>query len=535
MLEELRVANLGIIGEAAWEPGPGFIAITGETGAGKTLLLGALRLLLGSAAKRDQVGPLGEEAKVEGRFLRNGTEIVVARRVVGSGRSRAYVDGDMVPAKTLESRTAGLVEIVGQHDHLVVTRADGIRRLLDAALDPAGVAADAAYREAWERLQTLEADLQALGGDRRALEREVEVARFQVDEIASAEFATGDDALLTIRAGRLRSAEGIAEHLGGAAEAAAGERSAGELLGLVFDELTRAARLDPSLERVVNLAHDAVTLTADLATEISRVAEDLEHEPEELEEVERRLALLGDLRRKYGETLADVLDYGEAATTRIVHIERLLERAESLESELKTARAAVEEAGVALSQARSHAAERITHATVRHLTELGFTNPVVHLDVIATDPGPNGTDRIELNFASDASLPPGPVGRVASGGELSRLVLALRLASGVGEASVIAFDEVDSGIGGETALAMGTKLAALASGRQVLCVTHLPQVAAFADRQLVVERTGATAAVREVSGEDRLRELSRMLSGLPESERGRRHAAELLEMTGWNR
>ena len=183
--------------------------------------------------------------------------------------------------------------------------------------------------------------------------------------------------------------------------------------------------------------------------------------------------------------------------------------------------------GTALRIARSAAADAISETSVGHLKELGFSDPVVTIGVVEAPAGPEGADKVEVLFASDSRLTPGPVGRVASGGELSRLVLSLRLASGAGSAQVIAFDEIDSGVGGATALAMGAKLASLAADRQVLCVTHLPQVAAYADTHLVVDRSGARAAVRAVVGEARLEELTRMLSGLPDSERGREHAQEL--------
>ncbi len=206
----------------------------------------------------------------------------------------------------------------------------------------------------------------------------------------------------------------------------------------------------------------------------------------------------------------------------------MLDDAGALEQAHAAAAAAVGEAAAALREARADTGARLSDATVDHLLDLGFSNPVVGFDIHMTESGPHGADRITLHFASDASLEPKPASKVASGGELSRLALALRLAAGAADATVIAFDEIDAGLGGETALAMGRKLAALSKGRQVFCVTHLPQVAAFADQHFRVERDGTAASVTLVDGDARLEELSRMLAGLPESERGREHAAELL-------
>ncbi|NNC92830.1 MAG: DNA repair protein RecN, partial [Acidimicrobiia bacterium] len=258
--------------------------------------------------------------------------------------------------------------------------------------------------------------------------------------------------------------------------------------------------------------------------------EALGHDPGELQELEARIALLNDLKRKYGADLGEVLAFGARVVARVEEIGDLLGRADRLESELGDARAAVGIAGERLRSARHRVAKEIAGTTVGHLQQLGFTAPVVEIVVRASESAAGGADTVELLFSSDAAIAPGPAGRVASGGELSRLVLSLRLAAGVGEAAIIAFDEIDAGIGGATALAMGEKLQGLAAGRQVLCVTHLPQVAAYATTHLVVDREGATARVRPVIGDERVGEIARMLSGLPESERGQEHALELIEL-----
>ena len=241
-----------------------------------------------------------------------------------------------------------------------------------------------------------------------------------------------------------------------------------------------------------------------------------------------RIQLMGDLRRKYGETLDEVLEFGHEAEARAAELSRLLGDADDLAAELDDRTRHAIMAGDELTAARKKAAGNLEKKATRHLQELGMADPVIALAITGADLGPEGADRVDLTFASDRALAPGPAAKVASGGELSRLTLALRLAAGVGDAALIAFDEVDAGIGGATARAMGEKLAALSAGRQIFCVTHLPQVAAHATSHFVVERDGARAKVSRIDGDDRLTELSRMLGGLPDSERGQLHAAELL-------
>ena len=521
MLDELSVANLGIIDTARVGFMPGMVVVSGETGAGKTLMLGALRMLAGAPARSALIGPHGKEARVEGRFFLDGEEVVLARSIHPGG-SRAYLDGRMVPARALAERLDGVVEIVGQHDPIAITRPRAVRALIDLQLESDRVVAG--YAEAWRALCEVEALRTELGGDMRALEREMDLLAYQVGEIDRADFHPGEDMALELEARRLGNAEEVADLL---AEAHRDLGIARDRVGPVVDAARRVRDLDPSRGGLTELVEALDATLTDTLSATREAWEGTEPDPEALARANQRLNLLGDLRRKYGSDIEEIHSFRHRAATRLAKIAGLIERASRLDGEHVAATGHLLEAGRELRVARRDSATRISESACRHLRELGFGDPLVRVEIGEAEPRPFGADTVELLFASDSRLVPGPVGKVASGGELSRLVLALRLASGTGAARIVAFDEIDSGVGGTTALAMGAKLARLSEDRQILCVSHLPQVAAFADSHIVVEREGPRACVRIVEEDARLRELSRMLSGLADSERGHHHAREL--------
>jgi len=527
LLDELIVENLGIIERAHLRPGSGLVAFTGETGAGKTMLLGALRLLLGGPARSDLIGPHGDEARVEGRFVRADGEEQVVARTVSTGRSRAYLNGRLATAGALEELGTGLVEMVAQHEKHGLSRPAEVRALIDRALPPEGRELLGAYRLAWDNLTSIRADLDRLGGDRRALERELDLVEYQVEEISTAGFSVGDDEELAAAASRARHAEELATRLRDARTAI---EEAIHQTGGSTSQLSKAADLDPGLGDLAEESAVALAVLSELGSDLRVAFEAVVTDPQAAEATERRLAQLGDLRRKYGDSLQDVLEFAEGANRRRAELSGLLAGAERLEAELVVAQQAVTGAGARLLEARRETAEDIAARATVHLQDLGLPGPILRLVVEPADPGMAGADRVGVLFASDDRLEPGPVGRVASGGELSRLVLSLRLAGGSGHTSILAFDEVDAGVGGKTALELGRKLASLATDRQVLCVTHLPQVAAFADQHFVIGRSGTQVAVSPVDQELRIEELSRMLAGLPDSEQGRNHAEELIAL-----
>ena len=526
MLSYLHVKNLGVLEDASIEPGPGFTVITGETGAGKTMLLGALRLITGEKVKPGMVGPFGEEAVAEGIFGEGDDELGITRVLPRQGRSRAYLDGGLVAAGALVDSLGGLVEIVGQHEQLLLKRSHTVLHLVDGVLDEQGRQVRDSYEEAWARYRTELDQQRRLGSDRMGFERELDLVRYQAREIETAGLHPGDDAQMEGMAARLRNAELVRESL---TLATTELESIAESAGTVISQLRRVSAVDDGLVGPVGQAEALGELTHDLIRTVREEFESMGDDPDALHLVEQRLTALGELKRKYGKTLDEVLEFGADAARRAAELEGLLDEASSIGDRVAAAEKELAKTGSDLRAARIAAARGIEEAGRAHLGELGLPSTTLHFEIGDRDPGPTGTDHFELRFASDDRLEAGAVVEVASGGELSRLVLALRLATRTRDTGTLVFDEVDAGVGGATALALGRKLADLAQGSQVLCVTHLPQVAAHADTHYLIERTGNSAQVRMVDGEDRLTELSRMLAGLPESERGREAAAELLE------
>lgn len=526
MLTHLRVSNLAVLADVSIEPARGLTVVTGETGAGKTLLLGGLRLLLGDKSDPSAVGPFGEAAQADGLFVSGELELGVTRVVPAEGRSRAHVDGAIVSAATLQERAGSLVDIVGQHDQISLRQTAHVLALIDSALDDEGLRHLDRYNGAWSRLQEVRKRVTELGGNEMALRQELDLVRFQVTEIDAASLVTDEDRALEAEASRHDNITEINELL---AETANLAELMGEHAGDVVAKVRRLAAIDSEQRHVAEQAEGLAANLHDLTTEVRRAAEGVDFDPERAEIVEQRLNLIGALKRKYGPSLTEVISFGEKAKSRLDELEETLKAAGNLESDLREAQHDLEVAGAALTSSRREAANRIALEAERHLSDLGLETARLIVDVQnLSEPGSRGVDQVQILFSSDAHLEPGPISSVASGGELSRLVLAVRLATRSAAAETLVFDEVDAGVGGATALALGRKLASLAETSQILCVTHLPQVAAFADIHYVVTRDQEQARAHRVSGEERLQEISRMLAGLPESTAGQDAAAELL-------
>ncbi len=527
-LHHLRVVNLGVVNDSSLELVPGLNVISGETGAGKTLILGGLRLLLGEKADSAAVGPVGSEALIEGLFVSDDVELAVTRIVPRDGRSRAYIDGVLGSVDALTERVGSLVDVVGQHDQHSLKRPGHVQRLVDNAGGESLARALDEYRKAWEEYQTALKDQAALGGDEMSLRRELDLTGFQAGEIEAAGLEPDEDRTLEAEAVLLRNVGELKLLLGEALDIL--DRM-GDDGGEVVARVRKAGAIDPSIATADDLVEQLSELSRSTRHHLDRVDDD----PERLGYVESRLTTIGDLKRKYGQTVEEILEFGAQARARADEIERLLSRAGEIGAEIETTRHAVIKAAGSLTEERKTAADRLAATALAHLHDLGMDGPIMAVRVEPIEPGPNGADRIAIWFASDSRLEPVPLGSGASGGELSRLILALRLAGRGRDIDTLVFDEVDAGVGGVTALAMGEKLAGLARDHQVVCVTHLPQVAAFADAHFVVERDGTSATARRLREEARVRELSRMLAGLPDSEAGQVAASELLDLAARTR
>lgn len=526
MLQHLRVRNMGVLLDASIEPSPGFTVITGETGAGKTLLVGGLRLVLGDKPDSSVVGSGAEFAQADGLFDKGDKELGVSRVVPAKGKSRAHLDGSLVSAATLSEHVGDRVEIVGQHDQLRLKQPSHVVTLLNATLSKSGRAAFATYRESWRSWQALLERQKHLGGDEMALRRELDLVTHQTDEIDAAGLVPGSDATVENEASRLRNSEEILEHL---ADSARLVDSMGDQAGETVSHLRKMAELDRAAQDLVAQSEGVFADVADLASALRSHRDLVDSNPAGLAELDRQLTLIGDLKRKYGRSIEEVLEFRAQALARREELSTLLSEASEIESKLDLARIELEASGETLSKHRHETASQIESNVATHLVDIGLDGASVCFQFEGTTPSPNGTDRVDLVFSSDRRLSQGPISSIASGGELSRLVLAIRLATTGPETETLVFDEVDTGVGGATALALGEKIASLASESQVLCVTHLPQIAAFADAHYVVERNEGVAGVRQVSDGARIAEISRMLAGMPESEAGHLAAVELLE------
>jgi len=524
VLVELRVRDLGVIESVALDLGAGMTALTGETGAGKTLIVEALELLAGGRADPGLVRPGAEEALVEGRFVVDDEEVILARAVPAHGRSRAWVDGRMAPVAALAEAGARLLELHGQHAHQSLLDAGAQRRALDAfaGTDLGPLTAARARRRA------LHQELEGLGGDDRARARETDLLRYQLQEIDGAELAgpDEDDVLAAeedrlAQAGAHRQAAAAALHALDAGEGSA--LAAVDLLGAARAALDGRDPLAPLARRLAALQADA----ADAASDLRHVVETWEDDPGRLEEVRTRRQQLRELARKYGDGPAGILAFADEARRRLAELDAVDERARTLQDAIEGVDAEVRVAEAAVGAARRQAAPRLAAAVEERLRALAMPHARVEVTVDGDDPA----DEVAFLLGANPGEAVLPLAKVASGGELARAMLALRLVLTEAPPTMV-FDEVDAGVGGEAAQAVGRALAEVAGGHQVLVVTHLAQVAACAGRQLGVRKEvggGRTVAIATpLEGEDRVVELARMLSGRPGSATARRHAEELL-------
>jgi DNA repair protein RecN (Recombination protein N) len=537
VLTELFVRDLGVIAESRLELGPGMTALTGETGAGKTMLVDAIELLVGGRADPSMVRRGSPEARVDGRFdlsdltgevpggdLQNRDEVVLSRVIPTTGRSRAYVDGRPATATELADWGRRLVDLHGQHAHqsLLSTRVQ--RDVLDAF----GSIDLAPWKATQRAVADIDAELAAMGGDPRARAREIDLYRFQVAELDAAALTVADeDEALAREHDELADADAHREAAATAVDALSSDGGALDLVAGAAAALVDRAPFAEIDERLRGLAAELTDVTAELRDR----GEGIEQDPERLASIRERRQLLRDLRRKYGESLEDVLAYADEARGRLAELESHDERARALDIERQNAVEAERRAAQVVGDARRAAAPRLASAIEEQLATLAMDAAQVEVSVSDEPAG----DHVEMRLAANKGGPLLPLAKAASGGELARTMLGIRLVLTAGP-PVLVFDEVDAGIGGAAAVAVGRALAALAPGHQVLVVTHLPQVAAHAHAQVAVakhdEAEATISEARLLDSDERVIELSRMLSGDSGSDAAREHAAELLHNAG---
>lgn len=578
MIEEIRIDNLGVITRAHVELGPGLTVLTGETGAGKTMVLTALSLLLGGKADPATVRRGAASAAVEGRVVLPDGAPVLARaleagadldddgslvlvRTVGAGtdgaagRSRAYVGGRSVPQAVLGELAEALVTVHGQADQARLRSPAHQRDALDAFVGAEHRETLARYRAAWAERGRVAAELDDLVARTQERAREAELLRLGLAEVERVDPQPGEDVALAEESDRLAHAEDLRAAAAGAHGALAGDAdTAGDGLAAT-DVVDRARRLleqagehDAALAGLATRVAEAGYLLADVSAELSSYLDDLQADPLRLEAVQQRRAELGSLTRSYGADVAEVLAWADDAGRRLLDLDGGDQRLEDLRARVDALDEEVARLAAELTRGRTEAAARLARSVSQELAGLAMGGAELQVAVEPGEPGPSGADRVEMLLVPHAGAPARPLGKGASGGELSRVMLAIEVTlatapdSGAARPATFVFDEVDAGVGGRAAIEIGRRLADVARSSQVLVVTHLAQVAAFADRHLVVTKSTAEGVdvvtesdVRLVTGEDRVRELARMLSGQDDSEAARTHAAELLDLSGVGR
>ncbi|MBF9071164.1 DNA repair protein RecN [Streptacidiphilus fuscans] len=556
----MRIRALGVIDDAVVELAPGFNVVTGETGAGKTMVVTSLGLLLGGRADAALVRNGAERAVVEGRVelaadspaaeraLEAGAELddgalLLSRTVSAEGRSRAHVGGRTVPVSLLQTLGEDLIAVHGQSDQQRLLQPARQRGALDRYAGASVAEPLVAYQTAYRRLREVATTLDEITTRARERAQEADLLRFGLDEIAAAEPREQEDVELAAESERLGHADALSTAATLAHGALAGDPADPDVVdtSLLVAQAKRALDAvrshDERLGALADRVGEVSYLLSDIAQELAGYAEDLDADPVRLAAVEERRAVLAHLVRKYGTPdggLAEVLAWNERSGRRLAELDGDDERVEGLQAEHESLSQTVSELAEQLSAARHAAAETFAKAVTAELTELAMPHARVSFGITRTaDFGPYGVDEVEVLLAPHPGAPPRPIAKGASGGELSRVMLAVEVVfAGADPVPTYLFDEVDAGVGGKAAVEIGRRLARLARTSQVVVVTHLPQVAAFADRHLVVEKTVdglvTRSGVKTLTDEERVRELSRMLAGLEDSELGRAHAEELL-------
>jgi DNA repair protein RecN (Recombination protein N) len=560
MITELRIADLGVIKDATIGLDPGLTVVTGETGAGKTMVVSGLGLLLGGRADPRSVRRGSERARVEGRFRidnpellqrvadaggeMDDDELILARHVTAAGRSRAYLGGAQVPAGACAELTAELVTIYGQAEQERLTEADRQRQLLDRFAGGVVLEPLVRYSALWSEDRAARTELAELRAEAQSRAREIDLLTFGLEEIERISPTGGEDVALAAEAARLQSADGLRESAQSAVHALAGpDDEAGGALAMLYaarKAFEPAVSGDPAATQLGDRLAEASYQLTDLTADLARYLDGLDNQPGRLEQIAERRAQLSTLTRKYGSTCDEVLVWATDSAVRLTQLGQSDERIETLTARLEELRTELTALASQISVARREAAARFSELVRVELAALAMPHAQLSFEVSSADHGPWGADRVDLVFAANPGSELRSLGRVASGGELSRVRLALEVVLAADrEAVSLVFDEIDAGVGGKVAVEVGRRLARLSQHSQVVVVTHLAQVAAFADRHYVVVKADdgqvTTSGVVLVADEDRAVELARMMAGLETTESAVAHASELVELAASTR
>lgn len=543
MLEELHISEFALIDDALIDFRAGLNVLTGETGAGKTILLAALGLLLGDRADTTTIRAGSDEARVEGRFSRNDhDELVISRIISAQGKSKCYVDGSLVSVATLARLGDRLVDLHGQHEHQALLSAASHVEYLDRFCGAEQLARRARWTELLERLRDLQQRITELTRFGREREERRDLLGFQLREIDGAELEPREDEQLAARLEVLRHAERLASAAGVShVLLSTDDDDSGALDGVraAVAAVSGMSGVDERLDELRARLESSSLELEELSRELRNYSEGVECDAAALAESEARMALIGDLKRKYGDTIEEILDFSERVRADLEKLESIGGNLADLDAAHGGVEAELASLGGELHVARVRAASRFQERMAAELEALNMAKAQFVAAIRERPPtngdshGPTGPDDVEFLFSASVGESPRPLTKIASGGEISRVMLAAKVVLGAADdVSTLVFDEIDAGVGGKTAAAVGAKLSALAKEHQVICVTHLPQIASLADRHLSVAKVqdgGRTVtSVTVLDGEDRVAEVARMLSGAKVSETSLRHAREML-------
>lgn len=550
MLTLLKIRNLALVDELVWELDAGLVGVTGETGAGKSVIVGALKLVLGERADKSLIRTGEDQCSVEAVFELGETKAIAAileeggfdplddnqliiRRSIGQNSTRQFINDSPVTLNLLKRIGEHLVDLHGPHDHQSLLSAERQLAMLDAYADAAE--ASAAYRKAHREWRERQNAYDQLRDAEAASDQELELLRHQLEEIDGAKIKLDEQQDLEDRYRRSSNASRLVESASAAVAALSGEDGVIERIGDVQRLVRELQKLDPSIaERTSGLESAALELQ-ELESNLTDYAEELDIDPQEATALEQRINLLESLKRKYGPSLEDVMERRDQAAARLDAVENRGEKLESLKQEVDACRANVDKTGKALSTMRKKAAPKLAKEITGQLADLGFRQSNFEIQLRAEDqPTANGLESVEFQFGPNPGEPLQPLRQIASSGEISRVMLALKTAlADQDHTPLMVFDEIDANVGGEIAVAVGRKMAALGMRHQVVAITHFPQVAATAAMHFVVEKEVIQGRTRSrlfaVQGETRIQELVRMLGG--GGDQVRAMAASLLQST----